>query len=271
MVLQGHLLTLCLTTYPLHAFKPSIARHVLRPHYRAMSSDSAGMTDIGQVNNGVTSISDSTTNDMISWKARIDKSIARSRKIRGSNYVQISTVSNGEPRCRTVVFRGFQRLPSDHTIAVECDDIPCVMKMITDNRSNKVSEAASKSAAEMVWWFPKTSEQYRIRGSLVFVGGGDFELDEDSTLSAARKEQWGNLSDGAREQFFWQDPGIPYSGESRVPKGGRDDEGTLLVAPKTFLLMFLLPSHIDYLRLGDNFRQIDELVEKNWVSIRVNP
>lgn len=237
-----------------------------------MSSDSAGMTDIGQVKtSGVTSIPDSTTNEIISWKARIDKSIARSRKIRGSNYVQISTVSDGEPRCRTVVFRGFQRLPSDHKVAVECDEMTCVMKMITDNRSNKVSEATAQSSAEMVWWFPKTSEQYRIRGQLVFVGGGDFAFDEDTTLSAARKEQWGNLSDTAREQFFWQDPGIPYNGESKVPNGGRDDDGNLLGAPKTFLLMLLLPSHIDYLRLGDNFRQIDEIVEKNWVSTRVNP
>ena len=234
-----------------------------------MSTDANGMTDIGGSTKAVERNND--TSAMISWKARIDGSIARSRKIRGSNFVQISTVSNGEPRCRTVVFRGFQKLPSDHPIAAECEGMSCVMKMITDNRSNKVSEAASQPSAEMVWWFSKTSEQYRIRGDLCFVGGGDFDADLDKELAAARKEQWGNLSDSAREQFFWQEPGIDYSGESIVPTGGRDEEGNLLVAPPSFLLMFLRPKRVEYLRLGDNFRQIDELVDKQWVEKRVNP
>ena len=267
MILATQLLTLCLTASPLHAFKPSVVRNLSRLS-RAMSSDSTGLTNIGQSSPGHTSDNDT---DIISWKARIDGSIAKSRKVRGSNFVQISTVSNGEPRCRTVVFRGFQKLPSGHPIAVECDDMSCVMKMITDNRSNKVSEASAKSSVEMVWWFPKTSEQYRIRGELCFVGGGAFESDEDQVLSTSRKEQWGNLSDPAREQFFWQEPGIGYSGESKVPAGGRDEEGNLIGAPNSFLLMFLLPRYIDYLRLGDNYRQIDELVDKEWVRTRVNP
>ena len=235
-----------------------------------MSSDAAGLTDIGGATaEAVEFISD--TSALMSWKTRIDSSIGRSRKIRGSNFVQISTVSNGEPRCRTVVFRGFQRLPSAHPIATECEGMSCVMKMITDNRSSKVSEAASRPSTEMVWWFSKTSEQYRIRGDLCFVGGGDFEADADKSLAAARKEQWGNLSDPAREQFFWQEPGIEYSGESTVPAGGRDEEGNLMEAPPTFLLMFLRPKRVEYLRLGDNFRQIDELVDEQWVKKRVNP
>ena len=40
------------------------------------------------------------------WKERIEASIAKSRRIRGGNYVQIATVDeDGHPRCRTVVFR----------------------------------------------------------------------------------------------------------------------------------------------------------------------
>ena len=38
----------------------------------------------------------------------LDASIARSRKVRGGNYVQLATVGpDGKPHCRTVVFRGF--------------------------------------------------------------------------------------------------------------------------------------------------------------------
>jgi pyridoxamine 5'-phosphate oxidase len=271
-MLTRQLLAVYLTTRTTtRAFNPSSSavRNVARLSSRAMSSNNVGLTDIGR--EGDNPGSDTT---MLSWKARMDISIAKSRKIRGSNYVQISTVSpEGEPRCRTVVFRGFQKLPSDHPIAVECgdDNSSCVMKMITDNRSNKVSEASINSKVEMVWWFPKSNEQYRVRGKLMFVGGGDFSMDDDKVLASSRKEQWGNLSDPAREQFFWQEPGIDYSGESVVPAGGRDEEGTLLPPPKTYLLMFILPHHIDYLSLRDNYRQIDEVVEDEWTMKRVNP
>jgi hypothetical protein len=64
------------------------------------------------------------------WKERIEVSIAKSRKVRGGNYVQIATVdSDGFPHCRTVVFRGFMDVPSSS------GSLPMVaMKMISDNR-----------------------------------------------------------------------------------------------------------------------------------------
>ena len=63
-------------------------------------------------------------------------------------------------------------------------------------------------------------EQYRLLGKLKLVGGDE----SDAELLSVRKQQWGNLSDPAREQFYWQPPG-EYSGKSQVPAGGRDDEG----------------------------------------------
>eukprot|EP00548_Thalassiothrix_antarctica_P006957 CAMPEP_0194148286 /NCGR_PEP_ID=MMETSP0152-20130528/31373_1 /TAXON_ID=1049557 /ORGANISM="Thalassiothrix antarctica, Strain L6-D1" /LENGTH=255 /DNA_ID=CAMNT_0038849699 /DNA_START=101 /DNA_END=868 /DNA_ORIENTATION=+ len=255
-----------------------------------MSSDDVGLKDVGQQqqsnkkNNNIFNPSTTRTDKLSSWRSHIDLSIKRSRKIRGSNYVQIATTaSNGEPRCRTVVFRGFQEFPNDHPISVtaaisESDSTSCVMKMITDNRSNKVSEvkAASNnnSTAEIVWWFPKSSEQYRIRGKLLFVGNGQFELDNDESLMNARKQQWGNLRDAAREQFFWNEPGAAFEGEPNVPAGGRDKEGALIPAPDTFLLMFLLPERVDYLCLTDNYHQVDELAadkKTSWEMKRVNP
>ena len=135
--------------------------------------------------------------------------------------------------------------------------------------------------------FPKSSEQYRIRGRLQYVGrdGPLFSYADGTTgsdevrnyLVAERKQQWGNLSDPAREQFYWQNPGIPYAStesdeENGVPPGGRDRDGKVLPPPDTFLLMLLYPSTIDYLRLGDNYRQIDEWEEScRWKSMRVNP
>lgn len=110
-------------------------------------------------------------------------------------------------------------------------------------------------------------------------------------LIAERKQQWGNLSDVAREQFYWENPGIPIvsSTEEQAvvaqeglvvppPAGGRDDDGKVLPVPDTFLLMLLYPTKIDYLRLGDNYRQVDEwewggddASGCQWKSKRVNP
>jgi PPOX class probable FMN-dependent enzyme len=267
---MGRFVGLCLTSHGLlktligaSSFTPrQIFSRSNKPVQRVMmaSSSSIGLGDVGKATG---------EEDIISWRSRIDVSIGQSRKIRGGNYVQIATVDSEttEPRCRTVVFRGFQEVKDGN---IECDDKPCVIKMITDNRSNKVLEATNgNSACELVWWFSKSSEQYRIRGKLRFVGGGQFELDEQ--MASVRKQQWGNLSDLAREQFFWKEPGLSYSGESSVPEGGRDEEGKVLPPPDSFLLMLLYPTRVDYLRLGDNFRQIDQVTGGVWTQSRVNP
>lgn len=230
-------------------------------------------TDAIQNNVGFNDIAgpkDSGSDDpMTTWRERIKVSSNRSRKVRGGNYVQIATVDPEtlEPRCRTVVFRGFLKQDGKETD---------LMKMITDKRSSKYSEVTNKpinentkssSSCEMVWWFGKSSEQYRIRGQLQFIGGEE----KDASLVTARKEQWGNLSDPAREQFFWKEPGVPFVSQSNVPEGGRDTDGKVLTPPDNFLLMLLSPNRCDYLRLGDNYRQIDIINGKNWDAQQVTP
>jgi pyridoxamine 5'-phosphate oxidase len=223
------------------------------------NKEGIGLSDIGSSAN----LKIDSTADITSWKEKIDISIAKSRKIRGGNYIQIATVDpvTLEPRCRTVVFRGF--------LKTENNQNQIAMKMITDKRSNKFSEVTNsvRPIAEVVWWFAKSSEQYRIRGELKFIG-----VDEvDPSLITSRKEMWGNLSDPAREQFFWKDPGLPFESDSIVPVGGRDDEGKVLPPPDNFLMMLLIPQSCDYLRLGDNYRQMDLATNGVWSTKRVNP
>jgi PPOX class probable FMN-dependent enzyme len=205
-----------------------------------------------------------------SWRSLLETSIAKSRKIRGSNYVQIATVEQGEPRCRTVVFRGFLNLPSDHSLSNRCDDMTCIMKMCTDLRSKKVAQSAQQPIAEIVWWFPKTSEQYRIRGPLLLIG----DKTDDRDLEIARKELWGNLGDASRESFLGQlVPGEDYAEESsKAPAGGRDKDGKVLPPSENFLLMLLDPKDVDYLRLsGGQSRQMDSRGPSGWSMARVNP
>jgi len=231
-----------------------------------MSTDAnsnVGLTDIGS---GSKSDTNHSSEPITTWREKIVTSVARSRKVRGGNYVQIATVDPEtlEPRCRTVVFRGFIKQDGKETD---------IMKMITDQRSSKYSEVTKsgndgKSSCEMVWWFGKSSEQYRIRGQLKFIGG-----DESNTaLFIARKEQWGNMSDPAREQFYWKGPGLPFDSQAEVPEGGRDGDGKVLPPPDNFLLMLLYPNRCDYLRLGDNFRQIDNINgDESWDVQQVTP
>lgn len=243
------------------------------------SCNNVGQADIGEEND--ISMQEAFNNDsdvvIKSWRTLLEVSSAKSRKIRGSNYVQLATVDpkTNEPRCRCVVFRGFLKVPHGHSCSTMCDELSCVMRMITHVQSNKVQQVVAhpSKAAELLWWFPKTSEQYRIRGELFFVGAGQFDRDDDNDLAIARKEQWGNLSDSARESFFANEkPGEAYTGESSdVPSGGRSQDGKVLPPPDTFLLMILLPKYCDYLRLTNMYRQVDELVDGKWQSLRVNP
>jgi len=111
------------------------------------------------------------------WLQRIEVSSAKARKVRGGNYVQLATVTpEGLPRCRTVVFRGWLSRAGDDNVRA--------MKMITDGRSTKVAHVAASPAAELVWWFSKSSEQYRVAGELQLVGGDEV----DAELKAARKQ-----------------------------------------------------------------------------------
>lgn len=232
---------------------------------RSRTPEAAGLSDIG----GRGTSGDASANGGVgvsgagggiqAWEAKIKGSIARSRDVRGSNYVQIATVDNdGRPRNRTVVFRGFQSIESTAQSA---------MRMITDARSEKVGHVERSPACEMVWWFAKSSEQYRIAGDLQLIGP-----QHDGELQLARTQQWEKLTDSAREQFFWQAPGIKYTSEPKVPKGGRDDSGKVLPPPEAFLLMLLWPNTVKYLRLTDNFSQLDTAISDGaWKSERVNP
>ena len=216
----------------------------------------------------------------------LDASIARSRKVRGGNYVQLATVGpDGKPHCRTVVFRGFVEpgTASASAESVEAAEPAAsaaavtsapkrgrALKMITDARSEKVKEVAHSPACEMVWWFGKSNEQYRIAGALQLVGAAE----QDAELQSARKQQWGQLRDTAREQFYWHHPGRPYEGAADVPESGRDQEtGKVLPVPDSFLLVLLWPEQVRYLRLTDNFAQLDALDAASgaWSQERVNP
>ena len=295
------------------------------------------------------------------WRDRIEGSIAKSRKVRGGNYVQLATIgyetnkstSQGNdqgnvkqfavPENRCLVFRGFcpdhvekfVNGKKNNALVEKPGSKPMMLKMITDKRSVKAQHILKNcktnddmNPAELVWWFSQSSEQYRIAGKLFLIGGSaedtsvisksNDHLRHGDKLSSEmkndiikayleeRKRQWGNLSDNAREQFYWNWPGKEYDGPPEdIPVGGREnlqddlkalnikeedvksDEnratkmGKVLEPPENFMLLLLQPNCCKYLRLSDNFAQRDELFfdtatvsaedENDWRCYRTNP
>ena len=255
-----------------------------------------------------------------SWRVLLEDTMKKTRDIRGTNYVQVSTVEYNndtkmyEPKCRTIVFRGFVENipPNDSLLYNVCDGLSCVMKMCTNKLSQKVRNRnennKNNDMAEMVWWFPQTMEQYRVRGHLIFVGepssegsdsSSEYSYENDPLLIQERCDMWESLRDVARETFY--DPRIssmayddndtntdmdvlnPYP-------GGRDPATGKVIQPPSpnFILMLLNPISVDYLQLAipkdniEQYRQVDvrrddEKEKKGegggmeWSYQRVNP
>lgn len=207
---------------------------------------------------------------METWRGPLDRSIARNKRQRGSNYVQLATCTReGDPRVRTVVQRGLAPDPAAEGTA---------LVFVTDARAEKCRQIEHRPRGEICWYFAKTREQYRIRGSLCLI------RPDTRAEGAAREAQlllrrtWGNLSDQTRQTFFGPHPGRPLAcdeDEAVVPNGGRDpDTNKVLPPPRTFNVLLMRPDRVDLLDLKNNARQIYEKATGpsiRWSSREVNP
>ena len=192
---------------------------------------------------------------LASWRSPLSSAIHRNRSKPHSRYFQLATVTpEGYPANRTVVFRGF------------LDDKQNSLKIITDARSAKIQDIEQQSRSEICWYFTKTREQFRIAGDLRLITAGNEDLD----LLKARKTTWHNLSDAARSQFAWADPGQPAADKSAFDVDLPDPNIPL----NNFCLLLLIPQKIDYLQLkGDPQQRCIYQLEKDgsWSTQSVNP
>ena len=173
------------------------------------------------------------------WLDRIKISIQKGRNIKvGGNFVSLSTVETDSitgqniPKCRTVVFRGF------FNMSVSPMSTIVTIKMITDSRSEKISQLPKNNNGELVWWFSQSREQYRISGKCLLV-----DDDAATDMQRERISMWSQISDSAREQFYWLNPGQAFEHvlHHHIPRGGRDTDGiTILLPPSNFLLLLLV-------------------------------
>jgi len=162
------------------------------------------------------------------WRILLESALEHHRDITYARYFQLATVTaENRPANRTVVFRGFE---------AESDRL----KVVVDLRSNKIHQIAYQPWAEACWYFPLTWEQFRLSCKLILI-----KDDADMSLLQARQATWQKLSDAARLQFAWSDPGKPRADAAAFSPPPPDP-----VAPlPNFCLLLLEPVQVDYLRL----------------------
>lgn len=182
------------------------------------------------------------------WYERLKKSIAKNKRDAHNRYFQLATTAtDGTPRVRMVVFRGF----------VE-DGLS--LSIITDARSQKISELASCTRVEISWYFTHTREQYRLRCVSKIYSASDASLDS----AVQREKMWSALSEAARAQFFWNTPGVP-EGTGNAPT-------VTSSPPDTFVVIVFEPRSVDHLVLAkQQTRTRSAFGDTGWTEEALNP
>ncbi len=187
-----------------------------------------------------------------SWRIHLESSIEHHRNITYARYLQLATVTQeNRPANRTVVFRGFY------------EDKDC-LKFAIDSRSEKVSQITTQPWAEACWYFTQTREQFRFSGLLHLVRGDH----ADMALQQARQASWQQLSEAARLQFAWDNPGKPRAEDANFAPPPPDPEKPLA----NFCLLLLEPILVDYLNLvGNPQNRYIYCRDDGWSVKEVNP
>ena len=181
------------------------------------------------------------------WYTTLERSIELNKSDPHYRFVQLASVTReGEPRNRTMVFRGFD--PSDHSIL-----------LCTDRLSAKIKELSLGGGVELCWYFTTTREQYRLRGRV--------EIIDDPR---ERQTFWLKLSEETRAQFFWPPPleDVQHEQSTSLSHHSMSDPKP----PERLLLFKIKPKRVDYLLLSASHRRIISAVDgQGWSSRAVNP
>jgi PPOX class probable FMN-dependent enzyme len=85
------------------------------------------------------------------WRPLLRGARQREGRSPQARWLQLATLgSDGAPRVRTLVFRGWAG--------------PAELDLLTDSRSGKASELIAQPRLELCWLLPKARSQFRLRG-----------------------------------------------------------------------------------------------------------
>jgi len=182
-----------------------------------------------------------------SWIERLEVALKKNQRDPARKYFQLATIKpDGSPANRTVVFRGFG--PNEE------------IQLISDTRSQKISELKQKKNAAICWYFSKTREQFRISGVV------KTELSRGSDLA---QELWQKISEQARSQFYWPEPGHEFE---ELAQDFSSIDVNSSTPPEEFCVLRFSPVEVDYLLLRGSpqarFRSYRG--GSSWISKRIN-
>ncbi|MBV5260828.1 pyridoxamine 5'-phosphate oxidase [Synechococcus moorigangaii CMS01] len=190
------------------------------------------------------------------WRSPLARALHRNKSQPHHRFFQLATVTpEGKPSNRTVVFRGFRDGSND-------------LKIITDQRSEKMCHLAACPDAEIAWYFTKTREQFRLGGRVQWVTAG---ASSSSPFHQERQYTWQGLSDAARAQFVWPQPG------DRRSENPTDFQPVPINASEpvsNFVLLIFQVTKVDHLELRGNpqnrfFYHLED--DQTWHWQNVNP
>ena len=171
---------------------------------------------------------------------------AREGRSPAARWLQLASVaSDGTPRVRTLVFRGWAA--------------GSILDLLTDGRSAKSEQLRHQPALEICWLLPRARSQFRLRGCAA-APAAEREHQE-------RQRHWEALSPSARSLWGWPPPGRPHTPEAGFPAELAD--GTPL--PPHFQLLRIAIERVDLLELGDHPHRRRRRNETGWQEERLNP
>ncbi len=205
------------------------------------------------------------------WRQRLARSLHVNRSQAQSKYFQVASVSkDGLPKNRTMVFRGF---------------VPDSLNLlsVTDIRSDKVIDwkVSTPKKFEICWYFAGSREQYRVAGHVSLVSSA---LIHDANPRSPQRntayfsdkflrEQWQNLSDAAKAQFFWPTPRAPFEADidTNIKDVNQRTENDDDVISDNFCVVIFTPLTVDYLNLkhSPQLRCLSDF-ENDWLEVVVN-
>ena len=164
-------------------------------------------------------------NSLPPWRPLLRAALQREGRSFNSRWLQLATVaSDGTPRVRTLVFRGWSA--------------PTVLDLFTDGRSQKSRELTNSQDVEICWLLPRARSQFRIRSCLT--------RHSEAELLNLRRNHWQNLTPSARALWGWPSPGLPFEENAEFPQ--ELDEATPM--PSHFELLSFDVIQVELLELG---------------------
>lgn len=166
------------------------------------------------------------------WRQSLETSLEMHQKQVQSRYIQLASCGiDGQPRVRTVVFRGF----TEHSN---------YLAIHTDIRSEKCAQFAENQLCEINWYFTESREQFRIAGKVIQANG------DTSEFAALRQTHWQQLSVAAKADYTKTVPGIPLPTEPETISNSQSATEQQLATPhNNFVLLLIEPKTIDHVML----------------------